>query len=381
MTTASEDRYLALNARRNRKATARQLSSELAAATGAVASRQTIYRRLNEKGLYARKPRSRFSLTGDSKRVYIWRESGTRNDPSNIVERDRFGSGGVMVWGGIMIDGRTPLHVFRSVTGQIYRDEVLDPYVRLFRGAYGRDFLFMDDNARPHRANLVDEFLESEDIKRIPWPANSPDLKPIENLWDYLGRAIARRHPPPRDVNGLKTALLEEWSLIPQTVINNVISSLKTRCDMCVRVREIIFHIKFIMFDPSSSANPTPLAHADTSRDVLPRGGTSQWRPTRFNLYDPEMRNARGFNVWPEVYFSASENITEFLEGIDNQIKLLEIPSDLSCAYLKGHLLGRALDWYQIFGSALVQNTATDFAQLKAALSKAFPADQNRKDL
>ncbi|GFX14127.1 transposable element Tcb2 transposase [Trichonephila clavipes] len=116
-----------------------------------------------------------------------------------------------------MIDGRTPLHVFRSgsVTGQIYRDEVLDPYVRLFRGAYGRDFLFKDDNARPHRANLVDEFLESEDIKRIPWPANSPDLNPIENLWDYLGRAIARRHPPPRDVNGLKTALLEEWSLIP----------------------------------------------------------------------------------------------------------------------------------------------------------------------
>ncbi|GFW16014.1 uncharacterized protein TNCV_4432871 [Trichonephila clavipes] len=135
------------------------------------------------------------------------------------------------------------------------------------------------------------------------------------------------------------------------------------------------------MFNPSSFVNPTPLAHADASRDVLPRGGTSQWRPTIFNLYDPEMRNARGFNVWPEVHFSGSENVNEFLEGIDNQIKLLEIPSDLSCAYLKGHLMGRALDWYQIFGSTLVQNTATDFAQLKAALSNAFPAIQNRKDL
>ncbi|GFX77776.1 uncharacterized protein TNCV_1106931 [Trichonephila clavipes] len=128
------------------------------------------------------------------------------------------------------------------------------------------------------------------------------------------------------------------------------------------------------MMPSSSFVNPTPLAHADTPRDVLPRVGTSQWRPTRFNLYDPEMRNAKGFNVLPEVNFSGSENVTEFLEGIDNQIKLLEIPSDLSCAYLKGHLLGRTLDWYQIFGSALVQNTATDFAQLKAALSKAFPA-------
>ncbi|GFV44644.1 uncharacterized protein TNCV_1925201 [Trichonephila clavipes] len=135
------------------------------------------------------------------------------------------------------------------------------------------------------------------------------------------------------------------------------------------------------MYDPSSFANPTPLAHADTSRDVLLRGGTSQWRPTRFNLYDPEMRNVRGFTVWPEVYFSRSENVTEFLGGIDSQIKLLEIPSELSCAYLKGHLLGRALDWYQIFRSTLVQNTATDFTQLKAALSKAFPAIQNRQDL
>ncbi|GFU32759.1 uncharacterized protein TNCV_1294781 [Trichonephila clavipes] len=135
------------------------------------------------------------------------------------------------------------------------------------------------------------------------------------------------------------------------------------------------------MFDPSSFVNPTFLAHADASRDVLPRGGTSQWRPTRFNLYGPEMRNAREFNVWPEVYFSGSENVTEFLEGIDNQIKILEIPSDLSCAYLKGHLLGRALDWCQIFGSELAKITATDFAQLKAALSKAFPAIQNRKDL
>ncbi|GFX82267.1 uncharacterized protein TNCV_972791 [Trichonephila clavipes] len=135
------------------------------------------------------------------------------------------------------------------------------------------------------------------------------------------------------------------------------------------------------MFDPSSFANPTPLAHADNSKDVLPWGGTSQWGPTGFNLYTPEMRNARGFNVWPEVYFSESATVTEFLEGIDNRIKLFEIPSDLSCAYLKGHLLGRAPDWYQIFGSELVQNTATDFAQLKAALSKVFPAIQNRKYL
>ncbi|GFX28893.1 uncharacterized protein TNCV_4251321 [Trichonephila clavipes] len=107
------------------------------------------------------------------------------------------------------------------------------------------------------------------------------------------------------------------------------------------------------MFDSSSFANPTPIAHADTSRDLLPRGGTSHWRPARFNLYDPEMRNARGFNVWREVYFSGLENVTEFLE---------------------------ALDWYQKFLSALVRNIARNCEQLKVALSKAVPAIQNKKD-
>ncbi|GFV98119.1 uncharacterized protein TNCV_4448791 [Trichonephila clavipes] len=61
------------------------------------------------------------------------------------------------------------------------------------------------------------------------------------------------------------------------------------------------------MFDPSSFADSTPLAQADTSRDVLPRAGTSQWCPTRFNLYDPEMRNARGINVWLELKVALSK--------------------------------------------------------------------------
>ena len=101
------------------------------------------------------------------------------------------------------------------MTGQRYRGEVLEPYVRVFRGAHGADIVFMDDNACPHRTTLVDDFLESEGIERIPWAAKSPDLNPIENLWDYLGSAISRRHPPLRTVNALKTALLEEWGLIP----------------------------------------------------------------------------------------------------------------------------------------------------------------------
>ncbi|GFS69905.1 transposable element Tcb2 transposase [Trichonephila clavipes] len=107
-----------------------------------------------------------------------------------------------------MMDDRTDLHFFDtgSVTAQRCRDEVLEPYVRLFRGTVGPDFIFMDDNAPCHRAVLIDDFLETENIQRMSWPANSPDLNPIEDVWDMLGRQIAALSYPPSSVTELKRA-------------------------------------------------------------------------------------------------------------------------------------------------------------------------------
>ncbi|GBN33913.1 hypothetical protein AVEN_169933-1 [Araneus ventricosus] len=97
-----------------------------------------------------------------------------------------------------MLDGRTPHHVFErdTVTGVRYRDDILEPYVSLFRGAVNPEFILMDDNARRHRALLFDEFLESEDIRRMYWPARFPELNPIEHVCYALGRAVATRNSP-----------------------------------------------------------------------------------------------------------------------------------------------------------------------------------------
>ncbi|GFU66925.1 transposable element Tcb2 transposase [Trichonephila clavipes] len=97
------------------------------------------------------------------------RDIGTRFYTSNIKERHYYAGPGVLVWGGIMLNGRTELHIFDrgSVIGDRYCEEVLLPHVRLFRGAIGPDFIFMDDNARPHRTLAVEELLESEDITRM----------------------------------------------------------------------------------------------------------------------------------------------------------------------------------------------------------------------
>ncbi|GBN74571.1 hypothetical protein AVEN_32020-1 [Araneus ventricosus] len=125
----------------------------------------------------------------------IRREPGTRYRAPNIVERDHYRRGGLLVWAGIATKVRTDLYVFAvgSITAVRYRDEIIHPLVRPFIAAMGADSIFMDDNALPHRARLVRSYLESETIPQMPRPARSPDLNPIKHVWDQLGRLIAGR--------------------------------------------------------------------------------------------------------------------------------------------------------------------------------------------
>ncbi|GFU19642.1 transposable element Tcb2 transposase [Trichonephila clavipes] len=238
-TTPADDRYIVLQARRNRRQT-----------TGEIAR----HRRLDDRYRVLPWPEdctvvvclhnalydeSRFSLSSDSHRILIWRERGSRNHPSNIIERDRYGGRGVLVWGGIMLGSRTDLHIFDagSVNGTRYCNEILLPYVRLFRGTMGLQFLFMEDNAPCHRTVAAEQLLESEDIERMDWPARSPDLNPIEHVWDFLGTCLAARTLPPVTIRELRLALQDEWAAMPQQLIDTLILSMGRRCETCLAGR------------------------------------------------------------------------------------------------------------------------------------------------
>ncbi|GFV34965.1 transposable element Tcb1 transposase [Trichonephila clavipes] len=266
---SEEDRYIVLSAKRNRRTTAQQVANQFLAASGKQISRKTVVRRLRGGGLYARRPvvcvpltrqhrlqwcrehhnwteqdwacvlfsdESRFSLSSDCRRQLIWRESGTAYRPENIQEKDRYPTCTIMAWAGIMINGRTRLHVVANgtMTGQRYIDEVLLPHVRLFRGAVGDKFVFMDDNATCHRTLAVQDCLDSEGIQRLVWPARSPDLNPIENVWDALGRQVAGRNYPPTNKNTLIRALTEEWDKLPLELLDNVVQSMVRRVECCI---------------------------------------------------------------------------------------------------------------------------------------------------
>ena len=98
--------------------------------------------------------------------------------------------------------------------------------------------IFMDDNARPHRAYAVVEFLCRNAVETIPWPARSHDLNPIEHIWDMLGRRFRQRDPPVQTVRDLEAALHQEWARLPQSQIQRLIQGLGKRLEavICVRV-------------------------------------------------------------------------------------------------------------------------------------------------
>ncbi|GFW65737.1 transposable element Tcb2 transposase [Trichonephila clavipes] len=173
-TTPNEDRYLVLTAQRHQNMNATLLQQHFRSATGTTISTQTVRNRLHGVGL----------------RIFIWRECGSRNNPASVHESDRFGGWGVLVYGGISIDGRTYLYIIRDgpLTARRYSDQILRPNVVPYSAAIGDDFILMDDNCKPYRANLGEDFLFEEGIVRMEWPASSPDMNPIEHVWDALGR-------------------------------------------------------------------------------------------------------------------------------------------------------------------------------------------------
>ncbi|GFW45418.1 DDE_3 domain-containing protein [Trichonephila clavipes] len=149
-----------------------------------------------------------------------------------------------------MLGSRTDLHIFDagSVNGTRYCNEILLPYVRLFRGAMGLQFLFMGDNAPCHRTVAAEQLLVSEDIERMDWPARSPDLNPIEHVWDFLGRRLGTRTLPPVTIRELRLALQDEWAAMPQQLIDTLILTMGRRCETAKQSGEILSPTKDRIF-------------------------------------------------------------------------------------------------------------------------------------
>ncbi|XP_047037261.1 uncharacterized protein LOC124642702, partial [Helicoverpa zea] len=168
----------------------------------------------------------------ETKKVY--RRKGERFAQSCFEERVAYGGGSRTVWGGISASGKTQLEVVTgprlpTLNAERYIRECLGPHVIPYADYVGPNFLFMHDNARTHAAGIVREYLRDVNITVMDWSARSPDMNPIEHMWDELKRRVRARQPVAQTMQESKTAIEEEWEMIPQNFIERLINSMPNR--------------------------------------------------------------------------------------------------------------------------------------------------------
>nr|CAH7739459.1 unnamed protein product [Callosobruchus chinensis] len=181
---------------------------------------------------------SRLGLVSDDDRERVWRERGGQNRLATAIGVALYRGGTQMFWCGIRFNGKTQLiHFPGPVTGEYYLQKIFNAIVQPLRNEIGDQFIFMNDNTRPHRTRAVQKALENGNIARLEWPAMSPDMNPIEHVWDDVSRAMFNRNNPPRSTQELIVAATEEWDNIAQEVTKNLIIGMHKRVDALIRSR------------------------------------------------------------------------------------------------------------------------------------------------
>ena len=229
----------------NRFATATTISKRDNDNIGIKISRHTISRRLNEINLNSRvastKPyiskknkmsrlkfasehvmwteeqwdcapfsdESKFNLFGCNEIMFVRRCLKERCSPQCTKSSVQFEGGSVMVFGMISIAGTgTFVRLHGKINATVYKEKLKKHMVPNFRNVINQPAIFMQDNVPCQTARSVKTFLFEEDVFVMEWPAQSPDMNPIENVWKLLNERTKEKNP--RSVEGLWTNLKEE---------------------------------------------------------------------------------------------------------------------------------------------------------------------------
>ena len=158
--------------------------------------------------------------------MLVRRMTGEELNEHCVQPTVRHGGGGIMVWGCINARGVGCISkVEGSLTGEVHIDVLADGLIPS-RDMLGLPdgWILQQDNATCHTSRVVKQWLQDEGITSMEWPAQSPDLNPIENLWDYVKSKVQQQNPT--NVKELWNAVKTTWLHFPMNNITNLINSM-----------------------------------------------------------------------------------------------------------------------------------------------------------
>ena len=166
----------------------------------------------------------------------VWRLPGERNDPkccTGSVKHDKT----IMIWGCFAAHGVGILHLIDGIMDQhIYLDIVENCLLPSADLLFGREnWIFQQDNDPKHTARRVKDFITDNDIPTFGWPAQSPDLNPIENLWSILDKKLVNRKV--NTTPELFKLLKQEWNKLTTNELERLVDSMPQRCQAVIDAR------------------------------------------------------------------------------------------------------------------------------------------------
>jgi transposase len=173
----------------------------------------------------------KFNLDGPDGIHYYWRD--LRREQEYISKRQQ-GGGSVLVWGAFSSKGVINLAFLVGRQDSLKYQETLQNYLLPeAMNITSQDFIFQQDNATIHVSNSTKSWFLRNNVKLLEWPACSPDINPIENLWGILVRKIYKHEGQIiqfSSLTQLKNAIEEAWNGLEPSILKNLVKSMPKRC-------------------------------------------------------------------------------------------------------------------------------------------------------
>jgi len=170
----------------------------------------------------------KFNLFYSDGKASVWREPKTGLQSKHLVPTVKHGGGSVMVWGCFSSKGVGKLHFIDGIMRAVDYVSIIADNLKASAVLMGlNEYYFQQDNDPKHTSKLAKEYFVENNIKLMPWPAQSPDMNPIENLWGLVKTRVAELQP--KNISELRSAIVNSWNEITPELACKLVRSVKKR--------------------------------------------------------------------------------------------------------------------------------------------------------